>query len=263
MPTELPERAATYSVFHMVVIGLVAGFFSGLLGVGGGLIMIPAMVLWLGVKQHTAHGTSLATMLAFALSGAISYTQHGNMNFQVAAFMALGGVIGATFGAKWANRLSGKTLKRMFGLFVIVTGIHHAFFHQNAHGSTALIENSVLTVALITFSVGLVSGIISGLLGVGGGIVMIPAMVYILGLGQKLAQGISLAVIIPVSISGAWIHHTKGNVDWKLAVWLGASGVTGALFASNIVGQIQAETLKLIFGMFLAFVGISMIRRKA
>jgi len=261
MPTDLPERTASYNIAHALIIGLVAGFFSGLLGVGGGLIMIPAMVLWLEVRQHTAHGTSLATMLAFALSGAIRYTQHGNIDLKVAIFMALGGVTGATIGAKWAQKLSGKALKRLFGLFVIITGIHHAFFHQTSGGTAEVISNSVLLAALVTVGVGLVSGVISGLLGVGGGIVMIPAMVYILGIGQKMAQGISLAVIIPVAISGALIHYSKGNVEPKLAAWLAVSGVAGALVASDIVGKLETGTLQLIFGLFLAVVGYTMLRR--
>src|SRR5205085_629046 len=135
-------------------VGLAAGGLSALLGIGGGLIMVPAMVYLLRVRQQRAHGTSLAVIMPAALAAVYRY-------------------------------------------------------HQ--------------------------AGLVSGLLGVGGGIVMVPAIVFLLGREQHVAQGVSLAVIIPVSVSGAFIHYRKGNLIPSLALWLSVGAVIGATVVGAVV----------------------------
>src|SRR2546427_9036425 len=102
----------------------------------------------------------------------------------------------------------------------------------------------------------------SGLLGVGGGIVMIPALVFLLGRDQHLAQGVSLAVIIPVSVSGALIHHKRGNVIPALALWLSVGGAIGATVAGNAVQRFNSESLRTMFGVFLVVMGVTMVARR-
>lgn len=103
--------------------GLMAGILSGLLGVGGGIILVPVMVAFLGFTQHSAHATSLAVIVPTALVGGVVYGMHGNLNLICAATLAAGSIIGASFGARWMKKIPAAQLKRMFGILLIVVGI--------------------------------------------------------------------------------------------------------------------------------------------
>jgi hypothetical protein len=243
-------------------IGLVAGIFSALLGVGGGLLMVPAMVHMLRIRQHRAHGTSLVVILPTAIAGVSQYAEHRKLDWGVALLLAIGGVLGAMIGARLANAMKAPLLKRVFGAFVIVTGIVMVAA-PGGYGTPgqALLPAGSSGVIVV---VGLLAGIVSGLLGVGGGVVMVPAIVFLLGLDQHTAQGISLAVIIPVAISGATIHYRKGNVVSTLVLPLAIGATLGAYVMGHWVNQIPREHLRMLFGVFLIVIGITMVaaRRK-
>ncbi len=114
---------------------------------------------------------------------------------------------------------------------------------------------------LLIAAIGVLTGTLSGLLGVGGGIIMIPAMVLLLGLSQKLAQGISLAVIIPVSISGALIHSRHGNVRAGVGVWLALGGIVGGLVGARTAVGLSPHVLRGAFGVLQLAVGMLMLFR--
>jgi uncharacterized membrane protein YfcA len=246
-----------------IVIGLAAGVFSALLGVGGGLIMVPAMVYLLRIRQHRAHGTSLVVILPAAIAGVSQYAEQGNVDWRIALLLAIGGVGGAVVGARLSAAIRAPDLKRFFGIFVVVTGMLMIIFPsgQWRHGAHTLLGDGALGSATIIV-VGLAAGIISGLLGVGGGIIMVPAAVYLLGLDQHTAQGISLAVIIPVAISGALIHYAKGNVIPSIALWLAIGATVGAYVTGHWVRFIPSGTLRTLFGIFLVIVGVWMVGRR-
>ncbi|GBG54786.1 UPF0721 transmembrane protein [Sporomusaceae bacterium FL31] len=104
-------------------IGLIAGILSGLLGVGGGIILVPAMTEFLGIAQHPAHATSLAVIIPTALVSSIIYGMNGNMNLTYAIYLAIGSSIGAVIGAKLMKQLSATQLKAMFGALLIIVGL--------------------------------------------------------------------------------------------------------------------------------------------
>lgn len=115
------------------------------------------------------------------------------------------------------------------------------------------------TAALI--GIGLITGFLSGLLGVGGGVVMVPLMAVLLGIEQHLAQGISMLVIIPTSLVSIWQLHKKKLVDYQSAVLFALGSILGAIISSNIVQYISGNDLKRIFGIFIIYSGIRMIRQ--
>jgi uncharacterized membrane protein YfcA len=115
-------------ILALVVIGLIAGFLSGILGVGGGVVMVPLMVLLLGFSQHQAQGTSLAVLaVPVTLAAAYNYYQDGSLNWRYALVMALMFVIGGYLGSKLAISLDEKVLKRIFGVVLIVLGFRMIF----------------------------------------------------------------------------------------------------------------------------------------
>jgi len=111
----------------------------------------------------------------------------------------------------------------------------------------------------ILFAIGLISGITSGLLGVGGGIIMVPAMTLIAKLPVKIAIGTSLAVIIPTALVGVFKHHQQGNVNWEVAAYLSVAAVVGGWLGAWLINHIPPESLKRGFGVVLMLVGLRMV----
>jgi len=109
--------------FKVISFGFFAGILSGLLGIGGGIVLVPLMVGYLGVSQHMAHGTSLAVIVPTALSASIVYGFNGNANFMPALNLAVGSIIGATLSAKGMKKISPDHLKKIFGFFLVLVGI--------------------------------------------------------------------------------------------------------------------------------------------
>ena len=109
--------------FKVICFGFIAGIFSGLLGVGGGIILVPLMVTYLGVTQHIAHGTSLAVIVPTAMVGSIVYSFNGNIDFMLALNLMVGSIIGASLSAKWMKKISAKRLQQLFGGFLVFIGI--------------------------------------------------------------------------------------------------------------------------------------------
>ncbi|MHB1189987.1 MAG: TSUP family transporter, partial [Armatimonadota bacterium] len=107
----------------------------------------------------------------------------------------------------------------------------------------------------VTLVVGVLAGVLSGLLGVGGGIILVPAMVLLLGVPQKLAQGISLTVILPISLSGADMHARHGNVSFPVGFWLGIGGVAGGLFGAQLAIGMAEAVLTGLFGLLMLVMG--------
>ncbi|GAP93883.1 sulfite exporter TauE/SafE family protein [Leptolyngbya sp. NIES-2104] len=118
-------------LIQLLVIGLVAGVAGGMFGIGGGAIMVPAMVLLLGMEQKFATGTSVAAqILPIGILAAIVYQRSGNLNWKYAIVIAIGLVIGNLFGALFANQpfISGETMKKLYGMFLFVIGFRYLFF---------------------------------------------------------------------------------------------------------------------------------------
>jgi hypothetical protein len=112
---------------------------------------------------------------------------------------------------------------------------------------------------LIAGLIGLVSGITSGLFGVGGGIVMVPAMMFFMGMDIKAAVGTSLAVIIPTAIAGSYKHYVQGNVRWVTALALAPTAIVGSVLGAHLTRIIPAGDLKRAFGAFLVLVGLRLL----
>lgn len=108
---------------ELATIGVAAGFLAGLLGIGGGLLMVPAMVLLLGFDQHVAQGTSLVVIIPAALAGTYSHYRNGRVSIRDAAFLAAGGVAGALLGSTSALSVDDALLRRLFGIFLVVVAV--------------------------------------------------------------------------------------------------------------------------------------------
>ena len=254
------------SASTLIGLGLVAGALGGLLGIGGGTLIVPGLVFLRGFSQHRAHGTSLVSALAISIAGLVRYSLDGNVDCGLAVGIAAGGVIGAVFGARAAGAIKGLALRRIFSLFLVVVAVrmivHALQTNGAAAGAHAMFGDTGTAYWLVILATGLVTGFMSGLLGIGGGLVMIPAMVILLAVPQKMAQGVSLAAIIPTALSGIITHRRLGNVDFGVGKWIGLGAALGAYVGAMAASGLDNNTLMLSFAVFILFVATVMALRK-
>jgi uncharacterized membrane protein YfcA len=232
-------------------VGLVAGILGGLVGVGGGVIMIPLMTEVLRFRQQEAHGTSLV---------AVVYYLYGSVDIPASALLAAMALCTVRFGAKYCCFLSEWKLKRYFGAFLLLMALlllAKPFLpHVMEGASPAWIRWFILVV------LGVLTGFVSGMMGVGGGIFMVPMMVIFAGIGQHTAQGISLLAMIPASALGAWTHWKAGNTRQSLLPGL-IAGVLAGVYAGGSFAHIMPDTgLRFVFAALLVYTATRYLRAK-
>jgi uncharacterized membrane protein YfcA len=240
------------SVASVLAIGAATGVLAGLLGVGGGIIMVPALVS-LGFNRHRANATSLATILLVATTGAIGFAVSGEVDVGVALSLGAGGLLGGTLGARWSSRMSGNTLAWIFGFFLLAVGIRLLIVGGNTSGDVLIGAPGSYPVAVL---VGGLAGIASGLAGIGGGVIMVPAMVYLLGLGQHTAEGTSLLAILFTAIAATRVNQRHHHIDWRVVGWLSLTGAVLAPLAALAAQRISAEMLTRVFGAWVVLTAI-------
>ncbi|MDD5243720.1 MAG: sulfite exporter TauE/SafE family protein [Syntrophorhabdaceae bacterium] len=242
-----------------LVIGLSGGFFGALIGLGGGVIMIPLMTILLKLTQHKAHGTSLVAIVFTALAGAVTYYLHGTADWKGAVLLAATAMITARFGALYAHSLPEKKLKRAFGIMIVCVSLFlliKGFLPKS--GSQPGLTGSIV----IFLATGVVAGFVSGMMGVGGGVIMIPPMVLLLGMPQQLSQGTSLLAMVPISMTGAFTHHRLGNVRLNIAAGISVGALVGGYLGGTIANILPELYLKIIFSVVLVWMGQRYVRAK-
>lgn len=238
-----------------VAVGLVAGFLSGLFGVGGGILIVPALVIAMKMDQRLAHGTSLAAVLPIAMSSTLGYSLEDKVDWPVAALLAGGAVFGAVVGTHVLHILPKRALAISFGVLLAATAVRLLLDHADAGGRSDLDAGAVIGLLVL----GVVSGILAGLLGVGGGIIMVPAMVVLFHVPPTVARGTSLAVIVPTSIMGTWRNRANGNAELPTAVVVGLAGVVSAFVASQISVGMSETASNVLFALLLLVVAARML----
>ena len=237
-------------------LGLLAGVMSGLFGIGGGAVLVPLLVLWVAMPQHRAHATSLAAIILTAASGTVRYAIGDSVNYAAAGGIALGAVVGAVFGAALMHRLSPTRLRQAFAVLMVLVAIQMILGITPEGGVTQLAGAGALLAYVL---LGLVAGGLSALMGVGGGVIMVPAMVLLFGFTQHVAEGTSLLIIIPTAVIGA-VRHAKNNyTDWRLGLWLGLGGIVGAAAGASVALELDADLLQRLFAAFLLLTGVHLL----
>lgn len=228
-------------------VGVLAGFLSGLFGVGGGIFIVPALVVLLSLDQRLAHGTSLAAAVPISAVAALGYAAEGLVDWPIAALVLGGSAVGVVGGTALLRVLSQRMLRLAFvGVLVATAG---RLLVSELHSGTA---DLTVAVALGALVLGLVAGVLSGLLGVGGGIIMVPAFIVAFGLSDVLAKGTSLVVIVPTAIVGTLRNRGSGNVDLRVAVVVGACGAASAYAGVAVATRLDERlSVALLAGLLL------------
>jgi uncharacterized membrane protein YfcA len=251
-----------------LAIGAFAGLFGGLLGIGGGSLVVPALVFFLAFNQHKAHGTSLAVVLGMSAASVMTYSHYGHIDWLLAVEIAIGGILGAIIGGHAAARMRSKTLRRVFCVFLMLVGLRMAIgglIESNVSKGTYVshyLQNARAQLPL-ALGTGVLTGFFSSLLGIGGGTIMVPAAALIIGVDQHTAQGVSLAAMMPTALAGTIMHYRLGNVEVRVAKWVALGAVAGALIGACIAGCLRSNVLQLLFGSFLVIMSSLMALKKS
>jgi len=242
-----PARPRAWLRF--VLIGLAAGLLSGLFGVGGGTVIVPALVAFAGFDRRRAAGTSLLAIVPTSLVGTLTYGLDGHVSVLTAAILAAGTVVGAQIGAWLLARLSQQVLRWAFVAFLVVVAVQLFLTVPLRDGSIEV--GPGLIAGLV--AVGLVTGILSGLLGVGGGVIVVPAMILLFGYSDLLAKGTSLLMMIPTAVSGTVANLRRGFVDWRGGLLVGLGACLTVTLGSWVARLLEPRVANLLFVAFLLF----------
>jgi uncharacterized membrane protein YfcA len=253
--------------------GFVAGTFGALLGLGGGVLLIPFLVIVLGVPMHQAIATSIIAVIATSSAGAAMNMERRIVNMRLGMLLEIATVCGAILGGITANYLSATVLSRLFsGLLFIVAIIMVVRSRQN-NGAETTNTQGVLsgtyqdgaTGESITYAaknipailgISLIAGNVSGLLGVGGGIFKVPAMHMIAGIPMKAATATSNFMIGVTAAASAFIYFAHGQINPFIASTAALGVLAGSMTGVRISRRIHSKALTWIFAV--ALLGISL-----
>jgi uncharacterized membrane protein YfcA len=251
----------------LIIVGLVAGIASGMFGIGGGVIIVPALTVLLGFGLKAAVGTSLAALLLpVSLFAVIAYYRAGKLTISTAAWVAFGLIFGAVGGAQIALNLETRTLQQLYGIFLLYMAWRFAeprkwWAELRGEKPPTVPEEAQATVAwYVLLLVGLGAGVLSGMFGIGGGVVIVPALVTLLRFDQKQAVGTSLAALLfPVSLGAVISYYQEGLLDPGVALFVALGLIVGAFAGAKIALGLPSVTVKRLYGIFLLFVGLRFI----
>lgn len=254
-PEPARSRAAAW---RFVVVGAIGGLLSGMFGVGGGIVMVPLLILLAGMDQRRASATSLAAIVPTAVAGSVTYFANGQVDLVAAALVAIGGIVGGWLGARLLARLPLEWLRWLFIALLVVVAIRLAVAAPDRAADPVPLEAGP---ALGLVALGLVVGIASGLFGVGGGLIMVPAFMTLFGLGDLMARGTSLVAMIPTAVSGTLTNLRTGIVDLRAALIAGIAATLAAFPGVALAFLVPPEVGGWLFAALLVVAAVQLAIR--
>lgn len=248
----IPEKRNWYG---LLLLGLAVGVSSGLFGIGGGIIILPAMVYLLGYSTRIAAGTSLFAVVLPSLTGVLSYAIEGNVNLLMAVLLAAGSIVGAPIGSWLLTVLSQRVVRWGFIVFMLLV-IASLFIVVPARDAVVEIDWS-LGAGLVVL--GLFTGVMSGLLGIGGGVVVVPLLVVLFGASDLMAKGTSLLMVIATGTSGTIANLRRKNVDPPSALVIGVVAALATPLGVWAAYTLEPAVANIVFAAFLGLVIIRML----
>lgn len=240
-------------MIKLFLIGLIGGLLSGILGIGGGIVFVPLLTYLTKEDFKINTGISSLAIVFVASASAVSYLVNGIEISSYVLYLIIGAVIGGYLGSRISKFITSKNLQRMFSVLLLFAA-YRMYFGTNF---SSRFEENILLYILI----GILSGLGSGLLGIGGGIIRIPLLIFFGGIGNLAAQGVSLITAIPSSVA-AVIPKLRDREFIKRGIIIGIFGIIGSIIGSNIAFSLPQKTLNYAFATFLVLVSINMFFKK-
>jgi uncharacterized membrane protein YfcA len=263
-------------------ISLVAGFLGSILGLGGGIIVIPALTLWLRIDIRYAIGASILSVIATSSGAAASYVRERLANIRVALVLELATTTGALSGAYLAGRLAGRWLYFIFGAVMTYSAVmmfrkrtrdrqgpsrpapwadrlrlHGSYFDEQLGKEVAYRVSSTRVGLALMY----VAGVISGLLGIGSGALKVPAMDLAMGLPIKVSAATSNFMIGVTAAASAGVYFARGDIDPFVAAPVAVGVLLGAVLGARTLGQLKGSTIRVVFVLVLLWMAGQMLLR--
>jgi uncharacterized membrane protein YfcA len=253
----------------LIIVGMAAGLLGGWIGTGGCSVMLPVLHFWLGFPAPIAVGTTLFAVIFTAVSGGYGHFKQKNLDKRVVLWMGGAGVIGVVLGSWLFTFLSDSSALLGFIIGIVflwpairmswegISGIRKrkAFTHTPTASQNQIIKGH--PAKLSTF--GGIVGILTGLVGLGGGYALVPGLIYLFGAAVYITMGTSLAIMVPMAIVGGSIKLAQGYVFLAAALLLAVGTIIGAQVGAATIKKFKPYTLKLIFGVYFLYVAVKFI----
>ncbi len=252
----------TFLLLAGLASGLLAGTLSGVFGIGGGIVLVPLLGLLLGLEQHTAQGLTLAVLLLpVGLPAVISYHRRAPLRLGLVAALVAGFVAGVGGGALAAAWVPARPMRLLFVAFLVAVAVSGWCAAPGAGAKAARVPAS----AWHGLWIGALGGALAGLLGIGGGLIMIPLLAGVMGLDRHEAQGTSLATMLPpVGLPGVLVYaRGEGGLHWPLVATLAAGFAAGALLGARLAARTDATRLTRAFSVFVGMVAAALAWKAA
>jgi uncharacterized membrane protein YfcA len=244
------------TVIILAAVGLAAGTLGSMLGVGGGIIMVPALT-FLNLSPTQAASTSLIAVMSTSISSTIEYARQKRIDYTLGLEMAACAIPGGVLGAVLSEYLLEDTFKLYFGILLILTGLYILYKNSLLKDHRVKKHSLPLQVAVFTASFG--AGIISSLFGVGGGIIFVPTMLLVLGLTMHRAAPTSQLTLMMTAIAGVFTHSALGHPDYLQAVVLSAGAFVGAQIGARLSRMTKEMLLQRLLAVILMTIAIIFI----
>lgn len=231
----------------VVVLAVLIGVSLGLLGGGGSILTVPLLVYVAGMPAKEAIATSLLVVGVTSAAATIGHARAGRVQWRTGLVFGVAGMAGAYAGGRVAEFIPGTVLLVAFAVMMVATG---AAMLRGRRGVDAERAHGALPVGRVVLD-GLVVGLVTGLVGAGGGFLVVPALALLGGLPMPVAVGTSLLVIAMKSAAGLAGYLSSVQIDWGLAALVTTAAVVGSLVGGRLAGRISPEHLRLGFGWFV------------
>ncbi|WP_434089468.1 sulfite exporter TauE/SafE family protein [Microcella pacifica] len=244
-------------ILPLLATGAMGGVLAGMFGVGGGIIMVPLLMLWARMDQRQAAATSLVAIVPTAVAGATTYGIAGEIDLVAAALVGAGAFAGAPLGAYLLRALPLAWLRWAFIVGMLVAAAR-LILVEPERGSD--IDLSPL-VALGLLLLGIVMGVAAGMFGIGGGVIAVPVLIALFGMGDLAAKGTSLAAMIPAAISGTIPNLRAGLVDVRQGLLVGIAAVLASQGGVTLAFLVPPALSGILFGSLLVLVAAQLVVR--
>jgi len=253
-----------FTIIIAALLGLLVGMIASVLGIGGGVLLVPLLHILLGLNMHESVGTSLFVVVFLASSAAISYYREKLTLWKLTLIFECGSVPGAYVGAFTSYMAPSSLLRMSFSILLLYISTR-MWRGRKASGNAGktITEKDLkigeLRTILLLVLLGFVAGFLSGLLGIGGGVVKVPIMSLLFGIPIHNSVATSALMVAITTLTGSATHLIMGGVRYDVGLWLVPSVVLGAHLGTRISVRLKSIILSRIFSILLALIAVRMI----
>lgn len=258
-----------WELWLLPIFGFLIAIIASLTGIGGGIFIVPVLTLLYEFVPANAVGTSLTTIIFTAVASTLSYARQKRIYWRTGLVLAVTTAPGAYMGAWLTTQLEPRQLGLIFGFFLIAVAVYIIVDLNNLRRSKSQSKRStersdsnlVRSGRTIVIGAGLsfFGGLASGLLGIGGGLLVVPIMTFAMGMSIHLATATSMFTMIFTSLSGVAQHYQANHINFESALLLALGAVFGAQVGAYTSKKVSSKNLRRIFGIILIISGINMI----